>query len=323
MAINGSLDSIRMYDVCKYYKSKSALENISLEINRGETLILLGPNGSGKSTLLKLLATLYCCDLGEISIFGKDIHRNKIEIQRNTGILFDSIVHFDKLTGYENAWFFARSYGLKPKKAESRIQYLFDRFNIWNNRNQAVSTYSYGMRRKLAIIEAMIHEPEVILLDEPSMGLDYTSRLVLYDILQNELGNTTIILATNDVDEATIMAQKIALLHKGQLLTIGSLGDLTSSVMDLSRIDLKLSSPLPLNKLRDVKGVKYTEINESQNEDFQLQFLVNSKEEALANIVNKVVELGGKVKSIDTHEPTLKDVFLKYIERSGSEKNAA
>jgi len=317
MEMDRSLSTIEIDDVCKSYKDKVALKSLNLEINDGETLILLGPNGSGKSTLLKLMATLFCCDKGEITVFGKDLIKNKKEIRRNTGVLFDSIVHWDKLTGYENAWFFARSYGLKKEYADYRIEYLFKQFNLWDNRNQSVSSYSYGMRRKLALIEAMIHEPNVLLLDEPSMGLDYTSRLVLYNILQHEFKNSTVMLATNDVGEANIMAQRIALLHKGRLLTVGTSEELINSVMNLNRIDLKLNAPLPLSELMGVQGVEYAEIKNSEMDYFQIQFLVKSEEDALANIVNKVVELNGRIKGIDVHEPTLEDVFLKYIGGSG------
>ena len=170
------------------------------------------------------------------------------------------------------------------------------------------------MRRKLSLVEAMIHEPDVLLLDEPSMGLDYTSRLELYNILEEELENSTIILATNDVAEAKIMASRIVLLHKGELLAVDTPKNLINSVMNLNRIDLRLSSPLPLEILRNVDGVEYAEADESSKGIYNIQFLVKSEEDALANIVNKVVELDGRVKGIDVHEPNLEDVFLKYID---------
>ena len=307
---------IEINNMCKFYDNKEALNNINLKIMENEVLVLLGANGSGKSTLLKLISTLYSCDKGKISVLGMDIDTDKTEIQSRTGVLFDSIVHWDKLSGYENAWFFARAYGLTPKNAETRIEHLFKRFKLWDNRDQPVSTYSYGMRRKLALVESMIHEPDVLLLDEPSMGLDYTSRLVLYNILQEELKKSTIILATNDVAEAKIMANRIVLIHEGKILAVDTPKNLINSVMNLNRINLKLSSPLPLNILRNVDGVEYAEADESENNSYKVQFLVKSNKGALANIVNKVVELDGRVMGIDVQEPNLEDVFLKFIDKS-------
>ena len=105
---------IEINNMCKFYDNKEALNNINLKIMENEVLILLGANGLGKSTLLKLISTLYSCDKGKISVLGMDIDTDKTEIQSRTGVLFDSIVHWDKLSGYENAWFFARAYGLTP-----------------------------------------------------------------------------------------------------------------------------------------------------------------------------------------------------------------
>ena len=232
---NDNIESgIRISAMCKSYNNKEALKDINLEISGSEALVLLGANGSGKSTLLKLLATLYSCDKGEISVFGQDIDVDKTRIQGRIGVLFDTIVHWDKLTGYENAWFFARAYGLTPEYSNSRIKHLFKKFQLWDSRDQPVSTYSYGMRRKLSLVEAMVHEPDILLLDEPSMGLDYTSRLVLYSILEEEFENSTIILATNDVAEAKIMANRIVLLHKGKLLAVDTPKNLINSVMNLN-----------------------------------------------------------------------------------------
>lgn len=307
--------TVNIKNVSKSYGKIRALNDINLEINEGEIFVLLGSNGSGKSTLLKTLATLYSPDRGQLSLFGKDIVSDVSAIQSQIGVLFDNIIHWDRLTGYENAWFFARSYKLSSEEAKSRLDELFKKFNLYDNRNDPVSTYSYGMRRKLAIIEALAHKPKLLLLDEPSMGLDYVSRLVLYDILNKELeNNTTIILATNDVSEATMLAHKVALMQKGYVLAVGSPSELIDSLKSINRIDLKLASPLPLDKFKTIKGIEFMEINDKDAKSIEIQFLVWSDPEILANIVSKTVEIGGAILGIDVHEPSLEDVFLRFTE---------
>lgn len=307
--------TVNIKNVSKSYGKIRALNDINLEINEGEIFVLLGSNGSGKSTLLKTLATLYSPDRGQLSLFGKDIVSDVSTIQSQIGVLFDNIIHWDRLTGYENAWFFARSYKLSSEEAKSRLDELFKKFNLYDNRNDPVSTYSYGMRRKLAIIEALAHKPKLLLLDEPSMGLDYVSRLVLYDILNKELeNNTTIILATNDVSEATMLAHKVALMQKGYVLAVGSPSELIDSLKSINRIDLKLASPLPLDKFKTIKGIEFMEINDKDAKSIEIQFLVWSDPEILANIVSKTVEIGGAILGIDVHEPSLEDVFLRFTE---------
>lgn len=306
--------TVKMENVFKSYGKIKALNDINLEISEGEIFVLLGANGSGKSTLLKTLVTLYSPDQGKITILGKDgIKESKIKSQ--IGILFDNIIHWDRLTGYENAWFFARSYGLSKKETRSRLNELFLKFNLFDNKNDPVSTYSYGMRRKLALIESLVHKPKLLLLDEPSMGLDYISRLVLYDIINQELeNNTTVILATNDVNEATTLAQRVALMQKGNILAVGSPSELIDSLKSINRIDLRLASPIPLEDFKTIEGVEFVEINDEDVDNFEIQFLVWSNPQVLANIVSKVVKKGGSISGIEVHEPSLKDVFLKFAE---------
>lgn len=304
--------AVKIENISKSYGKLEALKDINLEINEGEIFVLLGANGSGKSTLLKTLATLYLPDQGQISMFGKD--RVK-EIRSQIGVLFDNIVHWDRLTGYENAWFFARSYGLSKEETRSRLEELFTKFSLHDNQDDPVLTYSYGMRRKLALIEALVHKPKLLLLDEPSMGLDYISRLVLYDIINKELENDiTVILATNDVNEAKVLAKRVALMQKGNIIAVGSPSELIDSLKSINRIDLKLASPLSLEEFKTIEGVEFIEINDNSTDHIEIQFLVYSNPEILANIVNKVVKNNGSILGIEVHKPSLEDVFLKFAE---------
>ena len=307
--------NIKIENISKSYGKIEALKDINLEIGKGEIFVLLGENGSGKSTLLKTLATLYLPDQGSFTIFDRDGIKEVTAIRGMIGVLFDNIVHWDRLTGYENAWFFARSYGLSSDETKSSLDELFSMFNLFDNRNDPVSTYSYGMRRKLALIEALVHKPKLLLLDEPSMGLDYISRLVLYDIINKELENdTTVVLATNDVNEATTLAQRVALMQKGDILAVGSPSELIDSLRSINRIDLRLASPLSLDEFKNIEGVEFVDISDKGVDNIEIQFLVNSRPEILAKIVNKVVKKGGSILGIKVHEPGLEDVFLKFSE---------
>ncbi|MGZ7068267.1 MAG: ATP-binding cassette domain-containing protein [Methanobacterium sp.] len=307
--------TVKIENLSKSYGKIKALNKVSLEISQGEIFILLGANGSGKSTLLKTIATLYSPDQGQISILEKDGIKESSKIKSQIGVLFDNIIHWEKLTGYENAWFFARSYGLSRDKTRSGLDELFTKFNLFDNRDDPVSTYSYGMRRKLALIEAMVHKPKLLLLDEPSMGLDYISRLVLYDLINKEIGNdTTVIIATNDVSEATTLAQRVALMQKGNILAVGSPSELIDSVKNINRIDIHLASPMALDDFNRIEGVEFIEINDSDRNNIEIQFLVWSDPEILSNIVNRVVMKGGSILGIEVHKPSLEDVFLRFAE---------
>ncbi|MGZ7135982.1 MAG: ATP-binding cassette domain-containing protein, partial [Methanobacterium sp.] len=200
-------------------------------------------------------------------------------------------------------------------KTRSGLDELFTKFNLFDNRDDPVSTYSYGMRRKLALIETLVHKPKLLLLDEPSMGLDYISRLVLYDLINKEIGNdTTVIIATNDVSEATTLAQRVALMQKGNILAVGSPSELIDSVKNINRIDIHLASPMALDDFNRIEGVEFIEINDSDRNNIEIQFLVWSDPEILSNIVNRVVMKGGSILGIEVHKPSLEDVFLRFAE---------
>jgi ABC-2 type transport system ATP-binding protein len=284
---------VALEGVWKSYGKIKALEEVKLEVQEGEIFVLLGPNGSGKSTLLRILATLLPPDQGRVHLFGKGGREYWPEARERIGVLFDHTAHWDRLTGYENAWFFARSYGLSSREAHSRLGDLFQWAGLWEKRDDAVATYSYGMRRKLALIEALAHRPKLLLLDEPSMGLDYVSRLALYGFLEEEVRKgTTVVLATNDVHEAALLAQRVALLHWGRILATGEPVALVASLKALTRVELRVAAPLPLAPLREIEGVERVGVDEGGEDGVQLQFLARSGREVLARIVNEVVERG-------------------------------
>ena len=158
--------------------------------------------------------------------------------------MVDRPTHYDDLTGMANAYFFARAYGMDEGKAEGVLAELFDYFDLAEYRDDKVKTYSYGMGKKLALIEALAHGPEVLLLDEPSLGLDYTSQLA-YQRRIRELseGGVAVLLASNQVDEVESLCDRAAFLHRGKLVAEGTPEDLISSVQGVTRIVATLAQP--------------------------------------------------------------------------------
>ena len=212
---------VSLSDVGKFYGKNPVLKEINFNVKKGELLVLLGSNGSGKTTLLRIISTLSTPDRGFVRLFGT-IKKKRETILKDIGMLFDQPIHWEHLSGYQNAWFFARSHALSKLITESRLNHLFKWINLQEKKDDLVKTYSYGMKRKLALIETLTHQPKILLLDEPTMGLDYTSRLVLFDLLKTiTKSGSAIILATNDVNEAALIAHKVLLLKKGNIIAYG------------------------------------------------------------------------------------------------------
>ncbi|HWQ21070.1 MAG TPA: ABC transporter ATP-binding protein [Methanotrichaceae archaeon] len=308
--------------IWKYYGGSAVLADISAEIGTGEIFILLGSNGSGKSTLLKIMAGLFPPDRGTMQIFGRVNGDDGPLSRKGRGVLFDHSPHWDALSGYENAWFFARSYGLSSDEAKDRLEDLFRWSGLWDKRDEPVSTYSYGMRRKLSLIQALAHRPRLLLLDEPSMGLDYSSRLAMYDLLKDECSRgTSIVIASNDIDEATSLATRVALMRQGRMIAAGKPSELMRSVDALTRIEVKLAAPIPLELIRGIWGVEGVEADLG-GDGVSLRLLVSgdrSMGSVASDIISQVSEAGGSLLGMEVKEPNLGDLFLKLSEGDGSD----
>src|SRR5215213_5887931 len=214
-----------------YKTSGRGVSDVSLTVQPGEVFGLLGPNGSGKSTLLRVLSTAIAPDSGFFRVGGVDGLKEKQTARARMGLMVDRPTHYGDLTGWANAYFFARSYGMEEGKAKGALAELFDYFGLAEYRDDKVKTYSYGMGKKLALIEAMAHGPEVLLLDEPSLGLDYASQLAFQRKIRELAGaGTAILLASNQVDEVEALCDRVAFLHRGRLVAEGTPEALISSL---------------------------------------------------------------------------------------------
>jgi ABC-2 type transport system ATP-binding protein len=312
---------INVSNIWKKYKQgkEFVLKDVTLNLFSNEIHVLLGQNGSGKSTLLKLLARLLTVSKGKI-FYKFDAWNNTAKaFKRDIGVLFDHNAQWEQLTGYENAWFFASSYGLTKQEIESRLEYYFKWLNLWDKKDELVKNYSYGMRRKLTLIECLIHDPKILLLDEPSMGLDYHSRVALYQNLKERASKgTLIIVASNDVNEAAFLANKVTILNKGKVIATGTPKDLMKSLKPYIKIDINLTFPIKLDNLKTVDGLTEIEVLDSDKDtnDFKIMILAKPKEISsystiLADIVNEIVKENGQIQNINIKNPNLGDLFLK------------
>jgi ABC-2 type transport system ATP-binding protein len=313
---------ISLESVGKSYGRIRAVDNVSIAIEQGEIFGLLGQNGSGKSTLLKIMATLLPQDAGVLRLFGEASVEALKASRRRIGVVFDHTAHWEHLTGYENAWFFARAYGLPPNEAKNRLEGLFSVLSLWERRDDPVETYSYGMRRKLGLIEALAHQPDLLLLDEPSIGLDYETRIHLYELLKEESQRgATVVFASNDIHETSALAGRVALLEGGRLLVTGEPDALVLSLDTYTRVLLTLATPIPLAPLSRIQGVAAVDLDESSADGCRIRLLVHADAvrstatSSLANVIMGVAAQGGRITGIEVKEPDLGDVFLTYKEQ--------
>jgi ABC-2 type transport system ATP-binding protein len=295
-------------NISRLYKSSGrGVSDVSLRVERGEVFGLMGPNGSGKSTLLNVLSTAIAPDSGSFFVGGVDSLKEKREVRARMGLMVDRPTHYDDLTGRANAYFFARAYGMEEAKAEGALAELFDYFDLAEYADDRVKTYSYGMRKKLALIEALAHGPEVLLLDEPSLGLDYTSQLAYQSRIRDlAASGVAVLLASNQVDEVESLCDIAAFLHRGKVVAEGTPEDLISRVEGVRRIVATLRNPVEYDSIAEVGGVERV-VPEGRD----LILHCEERQGIVADVVAAIVRSGGDIVNLSVQRPNLEDVFVK------------
>jgi ABC-2 type transport system ATP-binding protein len=290
-----------------YRSSGRGVTDVSLSVGPGEILGLLGPNGSGKSTLLRVFSTAVEPDGGTFRVGGTDGVKEKRKVRAKTGLMVDRPTHYGDLSGWANAYFFARAYGMEEEKATSTLTELFDYFDLAEYRDEKVRTYSHGMGKKLALIEAMAHGPSLLLLDEPSPGLDYTSQLAFQKKVRELSGaGTAILLASNQVDEVESLCDRVAFLHRGRLLAEGTPEELISSLVGVKCIVVTLRNPVEYDSIGEVSAVERV-----VPKGGKLVIHCEDRPGVVASVVGAIVREGGDITDLSVRRPNLGDVFVK------------
>jgi len=302
------LPALEAENITRLYKSSGrGVADVSLAVESGEILGLLGPNGSGKSTLLRILSTAMEPDSGTFRLGGADGVREKRKVRAKTGLMVDRPTHYGDLSGWANAYFFARAYGMEEAKANGALAELFDYFDLAEYGDDRAKTYSHGMGKKLALIEALAHGPEFLLLDEPSPGLDYTSQLAFQRKVRELAGaGTAVLLASNQVDEVEALCDRVVFLHRGRIAAEGTPEELVSSLQGVRRIVAALRNPVGYEPLTEVEGVERV-VPEGRD------LVVHCEERPgiVADVVAVLVGAGGDFVNLSVERPNLEDVFVR------------
>ncbi len=214
--------AIETRNLCKNYKNTKAVKNLNLTVNQGELFSLLGVNGAGKTTTIKILSTLIKKTSGEALILGKSIDKNQNEVKRLINVSPQETAIAPNLTVRENLEFMAGIYGYIGDKKSNKVQTVIQKFSLESVENKKAKTLSGGWQRRLSIAMAVISEPKVLFLDEPTLGLDVLARRELWNVINSLKGKITIILTTHYMEEAESLSDRIGIMANGNLLQTGT-----------------------------------------------------------------------------------------------------
>jgi ABC-2 type transport system ATP-binding protein len=293
---------IAVRDLVHRYQDRTALNGVSFDVRPAELFGLLGPNGSGKTTLFRVLSTLMIPTSGSATIAGIDAVREPGALRRHIGVVFQAQSIDVKLTAYENLWHQGHLYGLRGSELKTRIAEILARVGLLDRRNDRVETFSGGMQRRIELAKGLLHHPEVLLLDEPTTGLDPGARHDLWQYLQilRDEEHVSIIVTTHLMEEAE-RCDRLAILNEGNLVALGTPEELTHEIGG----DVILLEARDPQSLADRIRIKFQVDATVMNERVRLEI------ENGHHFVPEVVEaFPGEIESLSVSKPTLEDVFI-------------
>ena len=299
-----------------------AVDGIDFEVNTGEVFAFLGPNGAGKTTTIKMLNTLIPPTSGTAIVAGFDVAKNASEVRKRIGYTAQDVGVDEHATGRENLTLYGHFYRLDNKTIKQRVKEIFELVGLTGSEDRMVSTYSGGMRKRLDLAMGLIHQPQVIFMDEPTTGLDPQTRASIWEYIRNLVSSKgmTIFLTTHYMEEADRLANRIAIIDLGKIIAMGTADELKKSIGG----DVVTVSPCGDKDEECKEFVRRSEavlsgkpfVTGTKPTDGELAVYVNDGASAIPNIMQLLSGQGIEVKTISMSRPSLDDVFLKYTGRT-------
>ena len=309
------MSRIETEGLTKYYESLVAVDHLTFKVKEGEVFGLLGPNGAGKTTTIRILACLISPSEGSAKVSGYKIDKDPLAVRQTVGILTENPSLYERLTAQENMDFFAEAYNLsEPQEKAKRIRELLEFFDLWERRNDKVATFSKGMKQKLAIARALVHNPPILFLDEPTAGLDPESAKEVRDLMKilSLREKHTILLCTHHLEDAERLCSRVMIINKGKSVVVGTPDELRNRIARKPsvQIDLKKVDPKIIEAARRVSHVEQVDVDESAS---SLRIVLDDANESTPAVVKSIVDAGGLVIGVHVLRPSLEEAYLKLI----------
>jgi ABC-2 type transport system ATP-binding protein len=306
--MNSKTATIQISKLTKKFGNLVAVNDLNLEINRGELLALLGPNGAGKTTTINILCCLLKPTSGTVQVLGNDVVNRRQHVKKVIGVCPQETVLSERLNALENLEVMGKQHGMSPRQQRQAANSLLEQLGLLERARDRVSKFSGGMRRRLSLAMALLHDPEVIFLDEPTLGLDPQARRAIWNYINGVKGKKTILLTTNYMDEADELSDRIGIIDKGKLVALGTNDQLKTEYskgrtlnIDTAGIQQEL-----LSKLQE----KYSQVTHHGK-----NIRLSDENLDLKEVVDYLYQTGVSVSSISFEQATLEDVFLSATGR--------
>ena len=293
----------------KRYGEHTAVQDVSLSIEEGEIFGLLGPNGAGKTTLLSVMSTLLSPTSGTVTVAGYDTQReaDRIKIKGICGFVPQELALYPTLSAWDNLVFFGQIYGLRGRRLRERVAQVLEEVGLQDRARDAIDTFSGGMKRRVNLAAALVHEPRILFLDEPTVGVDPQSRNRIFETVERlSREGTTVLYTTHYMEEAERLCDRVAIMDQGQILALGDPADLVATQGGgFIEVGLRETGEGIVERMRGIPAIRSAQLS-----DHTLSLRSNGTNAALAPLINALSDGGAVVNSLSILEPNLETVFL-------------
>lgn len=302
--------AIEVQGLTKKFGDFTAVDNISFNVNDKEIFGFLGPNGAGKSTTIRMLCTLARPTAGDAKVNGYDLLKQPDQVRASIGLVAEKMIMYEQLTAAENLRFFGNLYQMPKQKIDTRIDELLKLVNMTEWKNTQIMKFSTGMRQRINVIRALLTEPKVIFMDEPTLGLDPQTTLSIRDLIRDINKNgTTVILTTHAMLEAEVLSDRIAIIDHGKIVALDTPANLKKLIKDADMTVFSVRIPnLTPSLVGKIKGLDCVAAID-QPDAYDLKISARGAE-GFDRIIDTIRHDGGNIAMINTKEPSLEDVFL-------------
>ena len=305
---------LQVNDLRKKFKTTTAVDGVNLHLEQGESVGLLGPNGAGKSTTISMISTLLPPTSGEVRFKGSDVLKNPDVIRPVLGVVPQEIALYEELTAYENMFFFGKTYGLSGEKLKSKIAEVLELVGLTERKKERIKNYSGGMKRRINMAVSLMHEPELLIMDEPTVGIDPQSRSHILETVRelNREKGMAILYTSHYMEEVERLCDRVYIMDHGQIIASGSKEELKSilSSEDTILIEAQQKSEQFIRKLNENEHIQQVvEVEQGY------KVIVPKGDDLFADIFELAKKTQVKVKGVHVQTPTLEDVFLHLTGR--------
>ena len=309
---------ITLKNVTKKFGSTVAVDNVSFEVNKGEIVGFLGPNGAGKTTTMRIITGYFPPTEGEVSVAGFDMAKNPIPAKEKIGYMPENVPLYKEMEVYPYLKFIAEIKGIPKDKIEPGVAKAMEEAAITGVKNKIIGKLSKGYRQRVGIAQAILNDPDVLVLDEPTVGLDPKQIREIRELIKNMKGERTIILSTHILPEVSMTCDKVIVINDGTIIAQDEVKNLTGKTQKSSKVSLTVDAPKTqfMSEMKKIKGV--AEVAEEAKLDTSVySYIIGTEEGKSVNrdIISKIVKNNWELIELKKQQFTLEDVFLKLVTR--------